>query len=211
MGDAKRRTQSERSAATRQALLKAARDTICELGYSATTTAVTAERAGVSRGAQLHHYATKQDLLLSVVDYIHAGVERDVDEITHRIDGSPDEDIRLFIRELWERVFSEDNFNPNIELVTAARTNPELSSRLQKRWKRLAANYDKVWKQTLKRSDHHSPQAKALLTLTLNLLRGMAVQRIAMGNDPAYFRIMLDQWTDIVKLVLNEPASPGDD
>ena len=200
----KRRTQEERSSATRKALLASARDTISELGYSATTTAETAKRAGVSRGAQLHHYATKQDLLLSVIDYIHGQVETDVEEISRRIDGGPDEDIRRFICELWNRVFAEENFNPNIELVTAARTNAELSERLKKRWKRLANTYDEVWNNTLARSGYSSQESKALLPLTLNLLRGMAVQRIAMGNDPEYFRALLDQWTDIIKLVLSK-------
>ena len=200
----KRRTQAERSSATRKALLEAARETISELGYSATTTAETARRAGVSRGAQLHHYATKQDLLLALIDYIHSQVESDVEEITRRIDGSPHEDTRKFICELWKRVFSPENFNPNIELVTAARTNPQLQTRLRKRWRRLAKSYDEVWRKTLDRSGHHSPQAQALLLLTLNFLRGMAVQRVAMGNDPEYFRALLDQWTDIVKLVLDD-------
>ena len=201
---ARRRTQAERSSATRQALLEAARGIISEHGYSGTTTSMTAERAGVSRGAQLHHYATKQDLLLSAIDYIHARVESDVEEISQRIDGGADEDVRRFICELWNRVFAEENFNPNIELVTAARTNPQLNERLQKRWRRLAETYDRVWQETLERSGHSSPQAPALLQLTLNFLRGMAMQRVAMGNDPEFFRRQLDQWTNIVKLVLSD-------
>lgn len=201
---AKRRTQAERSTKTRNDLLEAAREVIGERGYANTTTAATAERAGVSRGAQLHHYATKQDLLLSVIDYIHADVETKVEKISERIDGSPDEDIRKFICELWNQVFAEENFNPNIELVTAARTNPELSDRLKKRWIKLAKTYDTVWSGAIERSGHNSPQAENLLALTLNFLRGMAVQRIAMGNDRAYFKAQLDQWTHIVKLALTD-------
>lgn len=205
----KRRTQAERSSTTRQALLEAARATINDLGYGGTTTAATAERANVSRGAQLHHYATKQDLLLSVIDFIHSKVESDVEKIAKRIDGGPDEDVRLFICELWNQVFSEENFNPNIELVTAARTNPELAERLKKRWVRLAETYDTVWARALARSGHNSPQAESLLALTLNFLRGMAVQRVAMGNDRDYFRAQLDQWTDIIKLVLMQDSVNG--
>ena len=208
---AKRRTQAERSSATRQALLEAARAIISEHGYSGTTTAMTAQRAGVSRGAQLHHYATRQDLLLAAIDYIHGRVEADVEEISQRIDGRADEDVRRFICDLWDRVFAEENFNPNIELVTAARTNSELRSRLQKRWRKLAEAYDRVWQETLQRSGHCSPQASALLQMTLNFLRGMAMQRIAMGNNPGYFQEQLDQWTGIVKMVLNDTAAgPGD-
>lgn len=205
----KRRTQADRSSATRRALLESARDTIADLGYSATTTSETAKRAGVSRGAQLHHYSTKQDLLLSVIDYIHADVERDIKEISRRINGGPDEDVRLFICELWNRIFTEENFSPNIELITAARTNPELGARLKKRWERLADTYAKVWAEALARSGYTSPEASALLPLTLNFLRGLAIQRVALGNDRTYFSAQLEQWTDIVKLVLEDTKGRG--
>jgi AcrR family transcriptional regulator len=210
MAVVKRRTQAERSLTTQKALLEAARSSLSDRGYAGTTTAETAKRAKVSRGAQLHHYATKQDLLIATIDYIHAKVETDVEEITHRIDGGTDEDIRLFICGLWNVIFSEENFNPNIELVTAARTNPELGARLQKRWKRLAKTYETVWEDTLERSGNDTSHASALLTLTLNFLRGMAMQRIAMGNDPDYFKAQLEQWTDIVRLVLKTSKTAGE-
>ena len=54
---APRRVQ-ERSLATKAALLDAAIESLVERGYAATTTIETARRAGVSRGAQLHHFPT---------------------------------------------------------------------------------------------------------------------------------------------------------
>lgn len=205
----KRRTQSERSAATRTALLGAAKASLSELGYAGTTTTETARRAGVSRGAQLHQFATKQDLLLAAIDFIHGKVEEDVEQISHRIDAGTDEDIRLFICELWNKVFSPDNFNPNLELVAAARTNAELAERLKKRWKKLAGTYETIWAKTLARSGHVSPEGQALLLLTVNFLRGMALQRVAVGDDPDYFRAQLQQWTAIVRLVLRQAAPVG--
>src|SRR4029450_5698931 len=53
---ARRRTQEERSAATRARLLDATLECLAELGYARTTTTEIAERGGVSRGAQLHHF-----------------------------------------------------------------------------------------------------------------------------------------------------------
>src|ERR1700744_4471142 len=54
-----RRSQAERSAATRQALLDATVACLVEDGYASTTTSRVAERAGVSRGAHLHHFQTR--------------------------------------------------------------------------------------------------------------------------------------------------------
>src|SRR3954466_3942789 len=67
---ATRRTQEERSSATRALLLDATIACLIDLGYSATTTTVIAERAGVSRGAQLHHFPTKAELVAAAVEHL---------------------------------------------------------------------------------------------------------------------------------------------
>ena len=51
-----RRSQAERSAATREALLDATIDCLVEEGYASITTSRVSERAGLSRGAHLHHF-----------------------------------------------------------------------------------------------------------------------------------------------------------
>src|SRR5437762_1035398 len=63
-----RRTQEERSATTRALLLDATLECLIDAGYAATTTTMIAERAGVSRGAQLHHFPTKSELVIVAVD-----------------------------------------------------------------------------------------------------------------------------------------------
>src|SRR6478752_2443633 len=59
-----------RSLATRAALLDAALESLADRGYAATTTIETARRAGVSRGAQLHHFPTKAELLGAAVEHL---------------------------------------------------------------------------------------------------------------------------------------------
>src|SRR3954469_15504374 len=65
-----RRTQAERSATTRAALLDATVASLVEVGYANTTTTGIAERAGVSRGAQMHHFPTKADLVATAVEHL---------------------------------------------------------------------------------------------------------------------------------------------
>ena len=67
---ATRTPQAERTAATRLRLMEATVDCLVELGWAGTTTTIVSERAGVSRGAQLHHFPTKQDLVVSAVAYL---------------------------------------------------------------------------------------------------------------------------------------------
>src|SRR4051795_6622477 len=65
-----RRTQAERSATTRAALLDATVASLVEVGYANTTTTGIAERAGVSRGAQMHHFPAKADLVAHAVEHL---------------------------------------------------------------------------------------------------------------------------------------------
>jgi len=65
-----RETQVARSARTRGALLRAARDLFAEKGFAATGREEIAERAGVTRGALYHHYASKTELAAAVVEQL---------------------------------------------------------------------------------------------------------------------------------------------
>lgn len=68
MTEKRRRTQAERSATTRKVLLDAAVKCLFEHGYGATTTIMVAEEAGVSRGAMLHQFPSKADLMAFVIE-----------------------------------------------------------------------------------------------------------------------------------------------
>lgn len=65
-----RRTQEERTAQTRLALISGAIEVIHEVGYAAANTAMISQRAGVSRGAMLHHFGTRAALMAEVVRHV---------------------------------------------------------------------------------------------------------------------------------------------
>src|SRR2546425_10499181 len=67
---ARRRTQEERRDETRGAVLDAPVECLASRGYSQTTTIRIARSAGVSRGALLHYYPSKQRLLAAAVEHV---------------------------------------------------------------------------------------------------------------------------------------------
>jgi AcrR family transcriptional regulator len=67
---AHRRSQAQRSSATREALLDATIACLVEDGYASTTTSRVAERAGVSRGAHLHHFQTRPALVAAAIEHL---------------------------------------------------------------------------------------------------------------------------------------------
>ncbi len=120
------RPVQERSLATRAALLDAAIECLVDRGYAATTTIETARRAGVSRGAQLHHFPTKAQLLATAVEHLFdrrcaefmdafAAIDPDADRLDAAIDL------------LWS-MFQGPAFVAWSELWMAARTDPDLAA-----------------------------------------------------------------------------------
>lgn len=67
-----RRTQAERSEATRGALVRAARPLFAERGYADVGTEEIVRAAGVTRGALYHHFGGKRDLFEAVYEQIEA-------------------------------------------------------------------------------------------------------------------------------------------
>ncbi len=78
----RRRTNAERTHATRAALVAAARDLFVRAGYAATSTPQIAAAAHVTRGALYHHYADKQDLFRAVAEAEAEAVARGIEERT---------------------------------------------------------------------------------------------------------------------------------
>jgi len=74
-----RRTQAQRSAATRAALVDAARQLFAASGFSAVGTEAIVRAAGVTRGAMYHQFSDKTELFAAVFEVVEA-------ELTQRID-----------------------------------------------------------------------------------------------------------------------------
>ena len=77
-----RRSNAERTLATRTALVAAARELFVDPGYAAASTPQIAAAARVTRGALYHHYADKRDLFRAVVEAEAEAVAREIEART---------------------------------------------------------------------------------------------------------------------------------
>ncbi|MGH2954280.1 MAG: TetR/AcrR family transcriptional regulator, partial [Solirubrobacterales bacterium] len=125
----RRRTQEERSAETRGRLLRATIDCLLEVGYAGTTTRLVTERAGVSQGAQTHHFPHRVDLVASAFE--HLAQQRTERYRERARDLPPDRAARLraLLDLLWED-FSSPLFTVAAKLWVAAADDEELRERL---------------------------------------------------------------------------------
>lgn len=126
-----RRTQEERRTATRALLLEATIAVLVEQGYRGTTTLAVEKRAGVSRGARIHHFANKAALLAAVADYLYEQLS-DFYAEAFAADRALESDLDRFrrgLKALWS-IYQRPHFTAVLELNMAARTDPELQEGL---------------------------------------------------------------------------------
>lgn len=120
-----RRTQAERSAAMRTRLLEATVECLVSYGYAGTTTARVAEVAGVTRGAQIHHFRSKEDLVVAAIEHLAQQRARTAIGGLRRVDIGADP-VPTVLDFLWE-AHQGPMFIATLELWMAARTDAVLA------------------------------------------------------------------------------------
>ena len=194
------RTQEERSAATRAALLDATIDCLVDYGYAGTTTTRVAERAGVSRGAQMHHFQRRAPLVVAALLHLAERRRRELIARAEReLPEQPDPAKALDI--LWS-TFSGPLFTAALELWMAARTDPELAEALLPAERAIGRGARKTARELCKAQDA-SPELDRALELAANTMRGIALQQLL---NPS--RTRCERQLDFLKQTLSVHLTP---
>ena len=167
-----RRSQAERSAATRDALLDATIGCLVDDGYANTTTSRVAERAGVSRGAHLHHFQTRQALVAAAMERL---AERRGAELLAAAEKLPDGRERLVqgLDLLWAS-YANPLFQAALDLWSHARTDPDLRERLVPVERRLDRQTLEITKRLFP-TIAGQPDFDRLIELAVSTIRGLAL------------------------------------
>ncbi len=177
--DGGRRTQAERSEATRAKLLQATLECLAELGYARTSTTEVCQRAGVSRGAQLHHFPTKAELVAAAATYV---LDRRLEEVTATVGAIPPgpERVQAVIELLWG-IFQSPAAHAWHELVVAARTDDELRPHVAAIAQRLDEEVRAAWTELFPEGLHGLEPAinAAVPALLFAVLSGLATHRMS--------------------------------
>jgi AcrR family transcriptional regulator len=168
----RRRNQAQRSAATRAALLDATLESLVEDGYAGTTTARVSERAGLSRGAHLHHFQTRDALLAAAAQHLTRRRGQELLAAAATLPAGGDR-IAQGLDLLWES-YADPLYQAALELWTHARTDAALRECLLP----VEREFDR---QTLELARELFPEAATrpdfdrLLELALATMRGLVV------------------------------------
>ncbi len=190
--------QAERRRITRTKLLDATVESLIDIGYPRTTTVEVGERAGLSRGAQLHHFPSKADLLVAAIEHLADERSKEFEaELNARLEHG-DEPIDAMVEMLWA-TFTGPLYWAVIELMVAARTDPELLEKLETFERSLGGRIYGAFKELTGRSDR---EARIAVEMTLYFMRGLAMERIFREND-AHYDDLVERWKKRLRVMLD--------
>lgn len=189
-----RATQAERTAAMRARLLEATVELLVERGFAGTSTTLVSERAGVSRGAQLHHFPTKNDLVVAAVE--HLTEQRRV-ELADAVANLPTGQRRTrAVLEMLGDHFASPVFTAALELWVAARTDETLFASVAPLEQKVGREVHQMTVAALG-ADESRPGTRELVQATLDLVRGLGLAN-TITDDARRRRRILHQWADVL-------------
>jgi AcrR family transcriptional regulator len=174
-----RLTQEEKTAETRRRLLDAAVSCLIERGYANTTTSEIAERAGLSRGAQLYHFPKKEELLTSSVEHLFELVAGEMKEKVGRL--TDENDRRSMAIDLWWEIANGPLMTAFIELLVASRTDAYLRESVAAANDRAAQFIDQSFKELFPRPDSADPDYELIPQFVALILEAMALEGSTMN------------------------------
>ncbi|HEX2691489.1 MAG TPA: helix-turn-helix domain-containing protein [Kofleriaceae bacterium] len=221
------RTQQQRREETRRALLDAAVESLIEVGFARTTTLEVQRRADVSRGALLHHFPSKAELLVATVDHLAEMRARELKAFASQLpperpeprgeelSGQPglpgalggqvpsiggDARTDAVLGLLWQ-CFSGTFFQVAMELRTAARTDPELRRALTIAERSLRDRIVAQSRTLFGKAVAEHPGLPRALDLTLQLMIGAAMTSVLHG-ETSRLDDLIEDWKALFPLVL---------
>lgn len=193
-----REPKQERSRATRQRLLESAIDCLARHGWHATTMAVVAEHAGLSRGAAQHHFPTREELITAALEYM---TDTRVQRIRAEVDNLPHGPGRTeaALRRVVD-CFTDPLFKAALQVWTAAAADETLRQRivpLEERFGRRA-HYATV---ELLGVDDRDPVSHRLVQATLDMARGFGLADV-LTDDSERREGIVGQWAATLEATL---------
>lgn len=192
------RSQDERSENMRARLLAASIEVMRERSYAGFTTEMVAQTARVSRGALLHHFPRKRDLILAVHKYLYQlAVDSSAEAARAATDQSTNIDNML---KDAENFFLGDQFFSVLSIVVSVSTEPDIKAEILDASRNARLAIEAAW---VDRMSEFMPRslAEIIVYMTFNIVRGYAI-RTLWEDDPARYTEMIATWKSLMAVLL---------
>lgn len=189
-----RTPQADRTRAMRARLLEATVDLLVERGYAGTTTTLVAERAGVSRGALLHHFPAKEHLVVAAVEHLTDLRGAELATALARVPQGVGRTRKVLVA--LGRHFTSPVFTAALELWVAARTDEALLAAVAPLERKVGREAHRLTVEALG-ADESREGVRELVQATLDLVRGLGLAT-TVTDDSRRRRRILDRWADVL-------------
>ena len=180
----------------RARLAKAAYEVIAKRGHSAFRTAAVAKQAGVSQGAQTHHFPTKDSLTLAAIDYAFATSSERSSRIAKRAEPPDRDPIELMIADFRE-FFMGDEFWVALDITIDESKNRDLAGEIRP----LVARYRKPiydkWVEILSQRGWSTKDAEKIVRMTGAMVAGFGM-RTLWEDVETYLPHLLADWQKLI-------------
>lgn len=198
-----RRTNVQRSAEMQTRILDATIDCLVKYGYAALTTTMVAARARVSRGAFLHHFGTKEDLVLAAVEHLFDVRNAQFRAAFARIPADADRPSAA-LDILWS-IFAGDTFYAWIELGVAGRSDDRLGRRVRELGSRTAHVVESTFREIFPPPSTPNPFFDYAPRFVFALLEGLALDRLLVTSP----RVQAKEILTLIKRLAVLAIPPG--
>jgi AcrR family transcriptional regulator len=192
-----REPQQDRSRATRARLLESAITCLAELGWAASTVAVVAEHAGVSRGAAQHHFPTREALFMAALE--HVTRERG-EQMRRELAGQRATIDTAAVVDLVFALYSGTLFRAALILWVAAAAEPQLRDQIVPLEARIGREVHRVVVDLLG-VDERVPGIRETVQATLDLARGLGLANL-LTDDGTRRSGIARQWARMLDATL---------
>ena len=183
-------------------MLEASVESLAEVGYAATTVAVVAARAGVSRGAAQHHFPTRADLFAAAVEYM---TEVRLAEIRAQAAGLPSGAGRTeAIVGMLADVYTGPLFRAALHLWVAASTEEALRQQIVRLEAHVGRQAHRALLDVLEVSER-TPGVRETVQGVLDMARGLGLADL-LTDDSVRRRGIVRQWSRILDQALRDPG-----
>jgi len=199
--------QAQKSAMTRDRILDAAINCFITLGYTNVTTAKVASTAGVSRGAMLHHFPSKTELIQAAVEYLHNKL---LEDYTARVNKIPKtrkgkSRRRAGLDAYWDYLIG-DLAVAYHELCVAGRTDPELHSILENSGAKFDLHVRETNAELFQEWSGRGDRFLLAMDVTRFMMEGMAVGQLTESLEDR-IPMLLDYLADRLEEIFEEGDS----
>lgn len=168
--------------------MKATIEILIEKGYAGLTVADVAERAGVSSGARVHHYRTKDDLVIAANAFAYNEAVS-LGTVRSASAGRSKNPLKDLVADLTSLYFGRF-FRASLDVMAASRTDRVLSRRLYPIVARYHASMRATWTKALREAGYSRPDAELAYDVILGMVRGMGLTSTWRPDIAAHMKLI---------------------